>query len=172
MSADEIEYGYCTEFMIKFDEEKLKENPFDEDVFRKELLKRGDSLVVVSDDEIVRVHVHTEYPGDAMTYAQTFGSLINIDIENMREQHTEIMSAQQKQTPKEKEKYAIITVAMGSGIKKLFESLGASVVIEGGQTMNPSTKDITDAIERAHAEHRSEERRVGNECRGEMGRDA
>src|SRR5690625_4658445 len=63
------------------------------------------------------------------------------------------MSAQQKQTPKEKEKYAIITVAMGSGIKKLFESLGASVVIEGGQTMNPSTKDITDAIERAHAEH-------------------
>src|SRR5690625_4242259 len=63
------------------------------------------------------------------------------------------MSAQQKQTPKEKEKYAIITVATGSGIKKLFESLGASVVIEGGQTMNPSTKDITDAIERAHAEH-------------------
>lgn len=150
MTADEIEYGYCTEFMIKFDAEKLKETPFDEDEFREEMLKRGDSLVVVSDEEVVRVHVHTEYPGDAMTYGQSFGSLINIDIENMREQHSQIM---QERKPKERAKFAIVTVAMGSGIKKLFESLGVSVVIEGGQTMNPSTKDITDAINEANAEN-------------------
>lgn len=150
MSADEIEYGYCTEFMIKLEKDKLQENAFNEEEFREELLKHGDSLVVVSDDEIVRVHVHTEYPGNAMTYAQTFGSLINIDIENMREQHSQILS-QKKQ--EKKEKFALITVAMGSGIKELFESLGVSVVIEGGQTMNPSTKDITDAIEQVHAEN-------------------
>src|SRR5699024_4407311 len=149
MSADEIVYGYCTEFMVKFDEDKLKDNSFDEDEFREELLKHGDSLVVVSDDEVVRVHVHTEYPGNAMTYAQKYGNLINIDIENMREQHSKIMA---ESSPKEKEKFAIITVAMGSGITKLFESLGVSVVIEGGQTMNPSTKDITDAINRANAD--------------------
>lgn len=150
MTADEIEYGYCTEFMIKFEEEKLKDHPFDEDVFREEMLKRGDSLVVVSDEEVVRVHVHTEYPGDAMTYGQNFGSLINIDIENMREQHSQIMHDHK---PKEKAEFAIITVAMGSGIKKLFESLGVSVVIEGGQTMNPSTKDITDAINNTNAKN-------------------
>lgn len=150
MTADEIVYGYCTEFMVKFDKDQLKTNPFDEDVFREELLKFGDSLVVVSDDEVVRVHVHTEYPGKAMTYGQNFGSLINIDIENMREQHSKIMA---ESKPKQKGKFAIITVAMGSGIKKLFESLGVSVVIEGGQTMNPSTKDITDAINKANAEN-------------------
>lgn len=150
MSSDEIVYGYCTEFMIQLEEEKLKENPFDEDEFRNELLKSGDSLVVVADEDFVRVHVHTEYPGNAMTYAQKFGSLTNIDVENMREQHSKITTEQQ---PKEKEKIALIAVAMGSGIKELFERLGVSVVIEGGQTMNPSTQDITDAIEKVNAEH-------------------
>src|SRR5690625_1226095 len=105
MTADEIVYGYCTEFMVKFDKDKLKTNPFDEDVFREELLKFGDSLVVVSDDEVVRVHVHTEYPGKAMTYGQNFESLINIDIENMREQHSKIMT---ESKPKQKGKFAII----------------------------------------------------------------
>lgn len=150
IDTSEIEYGYCTEFIVKFEKDKLKQNPFDETTFRNELSKHGDSLLVVSDDEIAKVHIHTEYPGNVMTLSQQFGSLINIDIENMREQHTSIVSKKEK-VPKEKTNYAIITVAMGKGIKKLFESLGASIVIEGGQTMNPSTQEIADAIKKTNA---------------------
>lgn len=150
MTADEIEYGYCTEFMVKFDDDKLTENPFDENDYRDYLSKYGDSLLVVSDHEVVKIHIHTEYPGDVMTYSQKYGQLINIDIENMREQHSTIVDNQKQKT--EKAEYGIITVALGSGIKELFKSLGANVVLEGGQTMNPSTKDISDAIDAAHAE--------------------
>jgi len=152
MDTSEIKYGYCTEFMVKFENEKLIENPFEETSFRNELSEHGDSLLVVSDDEVVKVHIHTEYPGNVMNIGQKYGSLINMDIENMREQHTSIVGEQTKEVTKgEQANYAIITVAMGSGIKELFESLGASVVIEGGQTMNPSTQDITNAIEEANA---------------------
>jgi len=149
MSTAEIEYGYCTEFMVRFEREKTATNPFDEGSFRDILSEHGDSLLVVADDEVVKVHIHTEYPGNVMTLGQKYGSLMNIDIENMREQHTSIVGEQKP--PQQKSPYAIITVSMGSGIKKLFESLGASVVIEGGQTMNPSTQDITNAIKKANA---------------------
>lgn len=154
MDTADIEFGYCTEFMVKFEEGKLKENPFDESEFRQKLSEHGDSLLAVSDDNVVKIHIHTEYPGNVMTLAQKYGSLINIDIENMREQHTSIVGEQSKKSATgEKAKYGIVTVAMGSGIKALFESLGASVVIEGGQTMNPSTQDIANAIEEAYAEN-------------------
>ena len=152
MDTSEIEFGYCTEFMVKFDPEKLKKNPFHEDVFRKDLSEHGDSLLVVADEEVIKVHVHVEYPGTVLTMGQKYGSLINMKIENMREQHTAIVGDKHKEAPKKKLKYGIVTVAMGEGIKTLFESLGATVVIEGGQTMNPSTQDITDAINEAHAE--------------------
>nr|CDQ35890.1 dihydroxyacetone kinase [Virgibacillus halodenitrificans] len=151
MDTSEIEFGYCTEFMVKFEEEKTSENPFNEEAFRNELSEHGDSLLVVSDDEIVKVHIHAEYPGACLTLGQQYGSLINMKIENMREQHTAIVGKNKKETPKEKSEYAIVTVAMGKGLKELLESLGATVVIEGGQTMNPSTKDITDAIKQANA---------------------
>lgn len=154
MDTSEIEFGYCTEFMVKFEEDKLKDNPFDENDFRNELSEHGDSLLVVSDDEIVKVHVHTEYPGNVLTIGQRHGSLINMKIENMRQQHTEIVGDKIKpQAPKEKAEFGIVTVAMGSGLKALFESLGATVVIEGGQTMNPSTQDITEAINQANAKN-------------------
>lgn len=154
MNTEDIEYGYCTEFMVKFEDAKTIKNPFDEDKFRQELSEHGDSLLVVSDDEVVKVHIHTEIPGNVMTLGQQFGSLINMDIENMREQHTSIVGKQNKSPAKgEKAEYAIVTVAMGAGIKSLFESLGASVVIEGGQTMNPSTLDITNAIREANAKN-------------------
>ncbi|MUK89474.1 DAK2 domain-containing protein [Ornithinibacillus sp. L9] len=154
MDTSEIEFGYCTEFMVKFEEEKTKENPFDEEAFRNELSEHGDSLLVVSDDEIVKVHVHAEYPGDVLSIGQRFGSLINMKIENMREQHTAIVGDKEKApAPNEKVPYAIVTVAMGSGLKTLFESLGASVVIEGGQTMNPSTQDIAEAVQKANAKN-------------------
>jgi DAK2 domain fusion protein YloV len=152
MDTADIEFGYCTEFMVKFEEEKLKENPFNEDEFRLELSEYGDSLLAVSDNDVVKIHIHAEQPGKVMTLAQKYGSLINIDIENMREQHTAIVGEKPKETTSgEKANYGIVTVAMGSGVKTLFESLGASVVIEGGQTMNPSTQDITNAINAAHA---------------------
>ncbi|MCM3736173.1 DAK2 domain-containing protein [Bacillus cytotoxicus] len=157
LSTEDITYGYCTEFMVKLDEEKMKEHNFSEQKFREEISVYGDSLLVVSDDEIVKVHIHAEHPGDAMNYGQRYGSLIKIKVENMREQHTALldepaaMHVEVKQ-PAEKQPYGIITVAMGSGIKELFESIGATVVIEGGQTMNPSTEDIVKAIEEANAE--------------------
>lgn len=153
MDTSEIEFGYCTEFMVQFETEKTKQHPFDEEAFRKELSKYGDSLLVVSDDEIIKVHIHVEYPGEVMTLAQRYGSLINIKIENMREQHTAIVGAKQENIPTERVPYAIVTVAIGQGLKTLFESLGASVVIEGGQTMNPSTQDIADAFAEANADN-------------------
>jgi len=153
MDTSDIKFGYCTEFMVKFEEEKLAENPYNEDEFRKELSEIGDSLLVVSDEDIVKVHVHSETPGTCLTLGQRYGSLINMKIENMREQHSAIVGDTQKKkvTEEEKKKYAIVTVAMGKGIKELLESLGATVVIEGGQTMNPSTQDIADAIKQANA---------------------
>src|SRR5699024_10943261 len=91
MDTSEIEFGYCTEFMVKFEDEKSKENPFSEEAFRNELSEHGDSLLVVADDEVVKVHIHAEYPGTVMTLGQQFGSLINMKIENMREQHTALV---------------------------------------------------------------------------------
>ncbi|MFA1818611.1 DAK2 domain-containing protein [Virgibacillus oceani] len=154
MDTSEIEFGYCTEFMVKFEDDKISENSFDEDAFRQELSEHGDSLLVVSDDELVKVHIHAEYPGTCMTLGQRYGSLINMKIENMRQQHTALVGDnKQEEKPKEKAEYGIITVAMGKGLKELFESLGTSKVIEGGQTMNPSTQDIADAIKEVNAKN-------------------
>ena len=155
MNTEDIEFGYCTEFMVKFEEDKLKDHPFDEEEYRNTLSEQGDSLLVVSDDDVVKGHIHTEYPGEAMTIGQKYGSLINIKIENMREQHTSIVGEKPKkeEKPAKKIPLGIVTVAMGDGIKEMFESLGATVVIEGGQTMNPSTQDIVEAVQQANAEN-------------------
>nr|WP_279599947.1 DAK2 domain-containing protein [Bacillus sp. B19-2] len=156
MNTEDIEFGYCTEFMVKLDSGKRN---FNEDAFRQDLSGFGDSLLVVSDENIAKVHIHAEYPGEVMTYAQKYGSLINMKIENMREQHTAILSQNKQETaapaekaPAEKQLYGIVTVAMGEGIAELFESIGATKVIEGGQTMNPSTEDIVQAIKDANAD--------------------
>lgn len=159
MNTEEIEFGYCTEFMVKFEEEKLTKNPFDEQQYREELSEHGDSLLVVADDEVVKVHIHAEYPGEVMSIGQRYGSLINIKIENMREQHSAIVddskpsAAQAPAQDQVRSKMAVVTVAMGEGIKTMFESLNANIVIEGGQTMNPSTQDIVEAINQANADH-------------------
>ncbi|GEM03472.1 phosphatase [Halolactibacillus miurensis] len=152
MDTSEIEFGYCTEFMVKFEDDKLKDHPYDEETFRSELSEMGDSLLVVSDDDYVRVHVHVEYPGEAMNLAQRFGSFMMIKVENMREQHSAIVNEDQpKETAKELSEYGIVAVSVGEGIAELLKSLGTTVVMQGGQTMNPSTKDITEAIKAAHA---------------------
>src|SRR5690625_7687845 len=115
--------------MVRFEDEKTKKTPFDQNEFRNELSVRGDSLLVVSDEEVVKVHVHTEYPGEAMTLGQQYGSLINMDIEKMREPHTYIVGEQAKKSATgEKTDYAIVTVAMESGLQALYERLGATVV--------------------------------------------
>ncbi|MFS8652568.1 MAG: DAK2 domain-containing protein [Caldibacillus sp.] len=158
LSTEDIEFGYCTEFMVKLDHEKLGK-PFSEEKFRNDISRFGDSLLVISDDEIVKVHIHTERPGDVLNFGQQFGELINLKIENMRQQHTAILEADQQpasesvriQAPAKEKEYGFVTVSMGSGIKKLFTSIGVDQVIEGGQTMNPSTEDIVKAIEEVNA---------------------
>lgn len=153
LSANDIEFGYCTEFMVKLEQEKVAKHPFHEESFRQDLSRFGDSLLVIADDELVKVHIHAEQPGEVLTYAQRYGSLINIKIENMREQHANIVH-QEMEPPKKQERipYGIVAVAMGDGIAELFKSIGAHAVIEGGQTMNPSTEDIVKAIEEVNAQ--------------------
>ncbi|MEE6448954.1 DAK2 domain-containing protein [Gottfriedia acidiceleris] len=162
LNTEDIVYGYCTEFMVRFEKDKLNKHPFDIDTFRKELSAWGDSLLVVADDEIVKVHIHAEYPGEVFNLGQRFGSFLKLKAENMREQHTNLLheevsnespSKNESLQTTEKQEFGIVTVAMGSGIKALFESIGATVVIEGGQTMNPSTEDIVKAIEQCNAEN-------------------
>lgn len=152
MSTEDIEFGYCTEFMVKFEQNKLAEQPYNEEVFREELSALGDSLLVVSDDDFVRVHVHVEYPGEAMNLAQRYGSFVQLKVENMREQHIDIVGEKEVADTKPKAEYGIVSVAVGSGVEELLTSLGATVVMTGGQTMNPSTQDISEAIKKAHAE--------------------
>lgn len=148
MTVEDIEYGFCTEFMVRFEDGKRS---FNEEEFRNEMSEFGDSLLVISDDEIVKVHVHTETPGEAMTYGSSYGELIKMKIENMREQFRDIQSKKQSKDAvenKERQSYdtAIITVSSGDGIRTLFESVGVTHVINGGQTMNPSTEDILNTI--------------------------
>ncbi|PIC81430.1 hypothetical protein CSV75_06550 [Sporosarcina sp. P18a] len=153
MNSEDIEFGYCTEFMVKLDSGKLLDKPFDEATFRQDLSELGDSLLVISDDEVVKVHIHTEEPGDALSYGQKYGSLTKMKIDNMREQHSDIMNRDEASIAKPvQHKYAIVTVSMGEGIAELLKSIGASAVIEGGQTMNPSTEDIVKAIQEIGAE--------------------
>jgi uncharacterized protein len=157
MNTEDIEFGYCTEFMVKFESKKLANNPFTEEKFRQDLSKYGDSLLVIADEELVKVHIHSEQPGDCLSYGQRYGSLINMKIENMRQQHSNLVDEVQtplvtgNESKKAKQEYGIVTVSMGSGIADLFRSIGAHAVIEGGQTMNPSTEDIVKAINDVNA---------------------
>ncbi|WP_018660022.1 DAK2 domain-containing protein [Heyndrickxia acidiproducens] len=157
MKTEDIKYGYCTEIMVRLDKSKPAGRVFSEDSFRQELSRYGDSLLVISDDDIVKVHVHTEKPGDVLNYGQQYGSLIKLKVDNMREQHSSIVGETHHPLATEKEakpkaEYGIVTVSMGAGIAELFKSIGATAVIEGGQTMNPSTEDILKAIVEANAE--------------------
>jgi len=156
INTEDIVYGYCTEFMVKFKDSKLKNHPFSEEKFRNDLSEYGDSLLVIADDQLAKVHIHTEQPGVVLTYGQQYGDLINLKIENMRQQHTTILENDKVNTVQEQQKqpseYGIVAVSMGSGIRDLFKSIGAEVVIEGGQTMNPSIEDIVRAIEQVNAE--------------------
>nr|WP_192807608.1 DAK2 domain-containing protein [Aerococcus viridans] len=158
VASEDIHYGYCTEIMVKIGEGETVTDEFDYDTFRNHLDGIGDSLLVVSDDEIVKVHVHTETPGEVMNYGQKFGSLVKIKVDNMRLQHDDILdgkgSNEAESTPAvERTNLAIIAVAAGEGIENLFKDMGVKSIISGGQTMNPSTNDILDAINKANADN-------------------
>lgn len=157
LATEDIKFGYCTEIMVKIGEGPTVDSTFDYDTFRNYLDGIGDSLLVVNDDEIIKVHVHTEHPGEVMNYGQKFGSLIKVKVDNMRVQHETILEHDEQvenfvETPKERIPYGVIAIAAGSGLQELFTSLGANYVINGGQTMNPSTEDILKAIEEVNAD--------------------
>ena len=156
--ATEIKFGYCTEFIIMVEREFTEE---DEKTFKAYLESIGDSIVCVADDEIVKVHVHTNDPGLAIQKALTYGQLSRMKIDNMREEHEEklIRDAQklakeQKEKKKEAQKeFGFIAVSIGEGLNEIFKELGVDYIIEGGQTMNPSTEDMLTAIDHVNADH-------------------
>ena len=153
MSPEDIVYGFCTEFTVRLDKEK---KDFDEDKFRADMSKFGDSLLVISDSEYVKIHVHTETPGDVFNYGQQYGELIKIKSDNMREQHREVLrkqEAKQATVPKELKEQAMISISMGAGLSKVLTSMGVDYIVEGGQTMNPSTEDIMKAIKEVNAKN-------------------
>ncbi len=159
LNEADIKFGYCTEFIIMLEKEYTEKT---EKEFKAYLESIGDSLVVVSDDDIVKVHVHTNDPGLAIQKALTYGSLTKIKIDNMREEHherlikdAERVAEQQKQEDREKEPprpYGFIAVSVGEGLSEIFKGLGVDYIIEGGQTMNPSTEDIIEAVDKVNAE--------------------
>ena len=153
MSPEDIVYGFCTEFTVRLDKDKKE---FDEDQFRKDMSEFGDSLLVISDSEYVKIHVHTETPGNVFNYGQQYGELIKIKSDNMREQHREVLRKQESKqatTSKEVKEQAMISISMGSGLSKVLTSMGVDYVVEGGQTMNPSTEDIMKAIKEVNAKN-------------------
>nr|WP_242590150.1 MULTISPECIES: DAK2 domain-containing protein [Enterococcus] len=154
VATEDIKFGYCTEIMVQIGEGPTVDSDFDYETFRNYLNELGDSLLVVNDDEIIKVHVHTEHPGEVMNYGQKFGSLVKIKVDNMRLQHETLVEhdAQAAVAQKARVPYAVIAIAAGEGVQELFRSLGASYIISGGQTMNPSTEDILKAVKEVNAD--------------------
>ena len=162
VAAEDIKFGYCTEFIVMVENEYTLDT---ENAFKGYLESIGDSIVVVSDDDIVKVHVHTNDPGLAIQKALTYGSLTSIKIDNMREEHNEkvIKDAMKAAAQKEEEKKVVenkprkksgfIAVSMGEGLDEIFTGLGVDYIIKGGQTMNPSAEDMLNAINEVNADN-------------------
>ena len=152
MAATQVEseeFGYCTEFIIRLSEKGLTN--FNEEALKKSLSRIGNSLVVVQDEDIVKVHVHTLTPGEALNMGQRYGEFVKLKIENMSEQHENILVGNNETSQKPAQDYAIIAVAAGEGLSELFKSVRCDIVISGGQTMNPSTEDFVSAIQSLNA---------------------
>lgn len=153
-AVESDEFGYCTEFIIRLSEQGL--TIFKEEALKDALARIGNSIVCVQDDDIVKVHVHTLTPGEALNLGQRYGEFVKLKIENMQEQHENILTnapVEKKEEQAPKQKYAIITVAAGDGLRDMFKELRADIVISGGQTMNPSTEDFVEAIKKVNAEN-------------------
>lgn len=156
ISEEEIKFGYCTEFFIKTDKVTTE-------TFKREIESLGDSIIVVGTDSVIKIHIHTNEPGNILTLALKYGELSKIKIDNMREQHKKILEDEysydegakiEKKDRIEKKEYVFISVCMGEGIKEIFEKeLGVDYVIDGGQTMNPSTQDFLNCIDKLNAKN-------------------
>ena len=151
----DIKFGYCTEFIILGDAAKSKE-------FQDKIESLGDSMIVVGYEDVIKVHIHTNDPGKVLSNDVQYGELSKIKIDNMREEHREVLAlkneeaasdVQKEVAPAESKKYAFISVAMGDGITRVLKDLGVDYVIEGGQTMNPSTQDMMECISKLNADH-------------------
>ena len=160
---EESEFGYCTEFILRLGPKETKK-AFNKNRFTSVLNAHGNSLVVVQDEDLVKVHVHTLTPGNIFNYAQQFGEFVKLKCENMTEQHNEILFSENAKdmaasklssaplaAPKEKKEYALIATSSGSGIDELFKEVGVEYIVSGGQTMNPSTNDFIDAVKKCNA---------------------
>ena len=160
---EESEFGYCTEFILRLGPKETKK-AFNKNRFTSVLNAHGNSLVVVQDEDLVKVHVHTLTPGNIFNYAQQFGEFVKLKCENMTEQHNEILFSENAKdmaasklssaplaAPKEKKEYALIATSSGSGIDELFKEVGVEYIVSGGQTMNPSTNDFIDAVRKCNA---------------------
>ena len=152
VATEDIKFGYCTEIMVALKQGPTYVKDFDYDEFRNYLNNLGDSLLVVNDDEIVKVHVHTEDPGLVMQEGLKYGSLVKVKVDNMRNQHEAQVEKEERQAkPVEEKEYAIIAVVAGDGLADIFKAQGVDYIISGGQTMNPSTEDFVKAVEELNA---------------------
>ena len=149
---DEESYGYCTEFLLRLDPENPNKKTFVQKNFSQMIQKFGVSAVVVRDEDIVKVHVHTLKPGGVLNYAQSYGEFIKLKIENMQEQHNQLI-ADAKAPDKPKSEYAIVAVSVGEGLTKMFKDLRVTQIVSGGQTMNPSTEDFVKVINTLNAKN-------------------
>ena len=154
---EDDEFGYCTEFIMRLGPDSVKK-VFNENRFKNWLLAQGNSLVVVRDEDIVKVHVHTLTPGHVLTYAQGFGEFVKLKIENMTEQHTNLTTKPEEPRnaapakPAEPQKdYGMVAISAGKGIDQLFLDVGVDKIVSGGQTMNPSIEDIVNAVRETNA---------------------
>ena len=155
VATEDIKFGYCTEIMVALKQGPTYVKDFDYEEFRNYLSNLGDSLLVVNDDKIVKVHVHTEDPGLVMQEGLKYGALVKVKVDNMRNQHdAQVQKEEAVQTEQSAPKdFALITVVAGDGLADIFKSQGVDYVISGGQTMNPSTEDIVKAIEQVNAKN-------------------
>ncbi|PZE22876.1 DAK2 domain-containing protein [Paenibacillus xerothermodurans] len=176
LSTEDIEFGYCTEFIVSLNGRNAQNKPFHEQEFREQLSALGNSLLVVADDDLVKVHIHAEYPGSVMNLAMNYGELSRIKIENMRDQHTHLLMEEAEEIHKAAfmsddgavpvddtdevsvdqkaealKQYGFVAVSAGAGFASILSSLGVDEVLHGGQTMNPSTEDIVNAVHRVSA---------------------
>ena len=152
VATEDITFGYCTEIMVALKQGPTYAKDFDYEEFRNYLNDLGDSLLVVNDDEIVKVHVHTEDPGLVMQEGLKYGSLVKVKVDNMRNQHEAQVEKEERQAkPVEEKEYAIIAVVAGDGLADIFKAQGVDYIISGGQTMNPSTEDFVKAVEELNA---------------------
>ena len=153
------EFGYCTEFIMRLGPADEKEK-FEEQAFKATLVERGNSIVVVRDDDIVKVHIHTLNPGNILTFAQSYGEFVTIKVENMTEQHSKLQTPPSLKKKEEEvkaapvvptEPYGLVAISAGAGIDEMFTAIGANQIVSGGQTMNPSIEDIANACRKCCA---------------------